>query len=105
MWFFCKRANLKPPGRRAATLDQHLAWIKAEHAAGRILLSGPSPDLAFGMYLIRASSREDAEQIASSDPYTVCGDSSYELIQWNIRQIAGIGSFTAAELGLADRGL
>jgi uncharacterized protein YciI len=105
MWFFCMRRNLKPPGQRAATLDIHLAWMKEQHAAGNVLLSGPTPDLQMGLYLIRAPSRADADRIAASDPYTVVGDSSYELIQWNIRQIMGVGPFTAAELGLADRGL
>jgi uncharacterized protein YciI len=105
MWFFCKRSNLKAPGTRKATLDSHLAWMQAMHEAGKIVLSGPSPDLKLGMYLIRASSIEEAHRIAASDPYTELGDSTYELIQWNIRQIMGVGPFTAAGLGLADRGL
>ena len=105
MWFFCKRSNLKPPGERVSTLDLHLAWMKRQHQAGKIILSGPSPDLKYGMYLIVAGSREEAEQIAASDPYTEAGDSSYELTEWNVRQIMGVGPFTAAELGLADRGL
>ena len=105
MWFFCKRSNLKPPGERVSTLDLHLAWMKRQHQAGKIILSGPSPDLKYGMYLIVAASREEAEQIAASDPYTEAGDSSYELTEWNVRQIMGVGPFTAAELGLADRGL
>lgn len=105
MWFFCKRENIRPPGHRKATLDEHLQWMQDQHQAGHILMSGPSPDLRFGMYLIRAASREDAERIAASDPYTVQGDSVFELTQWNIRQIMGIGPFTATGLGLADRGL
>ncbi|HEV8502073.1 MAG TPA: YciI family protein [Casimicrobiaceae bacterium] len=105
MWFFCKRTHLKEPGKRAATLDEHLMWMKQQHDAGAIVMSGPSPDLKLGLYLIRADSRDAAERIAASDPYTVKGDTTFELIQWNIRQIAGIGPFTAAGLGLADRGL
>ena len=105
MWFFCKRTNVRRPGGRTSTLDLHLAWMKDQHLAGKILLSGPSPDLQMGMYLIRANSRGEAEEIAGSDPYTVAGDSIYELVQWNIRQIMGVGPFTAAELGLADQGL
>jgi uncharacterized protein YciI len=105
MWFFCKRANLRPPGQRKSTLDLHLAWMKEEHVAGRILMSGPSPDLRYGMYLIVAGSREEAERIAASDPYTAAGDSSFELTEWNVRQIMGVGPFTAAELGLGDKGL
>jgi len=105
MWFFCRRENIRPPGQRKATLDEHLQWMKEQHDAGRILMSGPSPDLKFGMYLIRASSPEHAQQIAASDPYTMKGDSKFELTQWNIRQIMGIGPFTAAGLGLDNRGL
>jgi uncharacterized protein YciI len=105
MWFFCTRTNVRAPGERRSTLDIHLEWMKAQHEAGHIVMSGPSPDLKLGMYLIRASSRDEAEAIASSDPYTVAGDSTYELVQWNIRQIAGVGPFSAAELGLAGRGL
>jgi len=105
MFFFCKRTNLKPPGHRKVTLDEHLVWMRAQHEAGTIILSGPSPDLKLGMYLIRAGSSEEADRIAASDPYTAAGDSSYKLQQWNIRQIMGVGSFTAAGLGLADRGL
>jgi uncharacterized protein YciI len=105
MWFFCKRTHLHAPGERKCTLDTHLAWMKVQHEAGHIVMSGPSPDLKLGMYLIRAGSREEAEAIAASDPYTVAGDSTYELTQWNIRQIMGVGPFTAEELGLAGRGL
>ena len=105
MWFFCKRSHLKVPGARKATLDTHLAWMQTMHEAGKIILSGPSSDLTLGMYLIRAETIEEAHHIAASDPYTELGDSTYELIQWNIRQIMGVGPFTAAGLGLADRGL
>lgn len=54
------------------------------HEARKIVLSGPSPDLKLGMYLIRAGSLE-THRIAASDPYIEVGDSSYELSQWNIR--------------------
>lgn len=105
MWFLCVRKHLKSPGSRKSTLDDHLSWMRRQHEAGAILLSGPTPDLQFGIYLIRADSREQAEAVAASDPYTRAGDSSYELTQWNIRQIMGVGPFSAEELGLAGRGL
>ena len=55
------------------------------HEARKIVLSGPSPDLKLGMYLIRAGSLEETHRIAASDPYIEVDDSSYELSQWNIR--------------------
>lgn len=104
MWFFCRRENLRAPGERRSSLDEHFVWMKAQHDAGTIFMSGPSPDLLYGMYLIRAASREAAERIAASDPYTVAGDSRFELFEWDIRQIAGVGAFSAAGVGLANQG-
>ena len=105
MWFFCRREHLHEPGQRRSSLDEHFVWMKAQHDAGAIVMSGPSPDLKYGMYLIRAASRGEAERIAASDPYTVAGDSRFELFEWDIRQIAGVGAFSAAGVGLAGRGL
>jgi len=72
--------------------------MKQQHEAGRIVLSGPKPDRKLGMYLIRASSRDEAERIAASDPYTAAGFTTFDLIEWEIHQIMGAGAFTAAEL-------
>ena len=91
MWFFCQRRNLRPREERVASLKQHLTWMKEQHERGTIVLSGPSPDRQLGMYLIRAASRADAEGIAAGDPYTVAGDTSFELIEWQINEIMGIG--------------
>lgn len=104
MWFFCRREHLRAPGERRSSLDEHFVWMKAQHDAGTIFMSGPSPDLIFGMYLIRAANRPEAERIAASDPYTIAGDSRFELFEWDIRQIAGVGAFSAAGVGLAGKG-
>lgn len=45
------------------------------------------------MYLIRAASYEVAREIADADPYTQAGQCEYVLIEWNIHQIMGAGSF------------
>jgi hypothetical protein len=48
--------------------------------------------------LIRADSRQEAEQIAASDPYTAAGFCTFDLFEWEVHQIMGAGPFTAAEL-------
>ena len=98
MWFLAQRRGAKPREEWNVTLDQHLVWMKQQHEAGRIILSGPTPDRKVGMYLIRADSRAEAERIAASDPYTAAGCCTFELIEWEIHQIMGVGPFTAAEL-------
>jgi uncharacterized protein YciI len=98
MWFLAQRRGVKPREEWTVTLDEHFVWMKAQHEAGRIVLSGPTPDRKVGMYLIRAGSREEAEQIAAGDPYTAAGCTTFELIEWEIHQILGAGPFTAAGL-------
>jgi hypothetical protein len=49
-------------------------------------------------YVIRAGSRQEAEKIAASDPYTAAGFTAFDLIEWDVHQIMGAGPFTAAGL-------
>jgi uncharacterized protein YciI len=73
--------------------------MKQQHDAGKILFSGPSSDRKYGIYVIRASSKDEAAKIAASDPYTAAGFTSFELLEWEVHQIMGAGNFTAAGLG------
>jgi uncharacterized protein YciI len=72
--------------------------MKQQHDNGSILFSGPTPDRKFGIYVIRADSKAQAEEIASTDPYTAAGFCAYELYEWDVHQIMGVGPFTATEL-------
>lgn len=98
MWYIVLRRPVKPREEWTVSLDQHLVWMKQQHDAGNILLSGPTPDRKLGVYVIRAGSRKEAENVAASDPYTAAGFCAFDLIEWEVHQILGIGPFTAAEL-------
>jgi uncharacterized protein YciI len=80
------------------TLDQHLAWMKSQHDSGTILLSGPTRDRKLGIYVVRAVSRQEAERVASTDPYTEAGFCGFEILEWEVHQILGAGPFTADAL-------
>ena len=99
MWYLCLRQAVKPREQWTVSLDQHLAWMKQQHEAGRILFSGPTTDRKYGVYVIRARSKDEAEKLAASDPYTAAGFTSFELLEWDVHQIMGAGNFTAAGLG------
>ena len=104
MWYFVRRRALQPRSEWTVTLDEHLVWMKRQHDTGKIVMSGPTPDRQYGQYLIHAETREEAEKIAASDPFTVAGHTTFEIIEWEVHQIMGIGPFTAAGLGLPARG-
>jgi len=98
MWYLAMRRALKPRQEWTVTLDEHLGWMKRQHEAGTILFSGPTPDRKFGIYVIRAANKADAERIAASDPYTAAGFCAFDLYEWEVHQIMGAGPFSAAEL-------
>ena len=79
MWYLVLRRPVKPREEWTVSLDQHLVWMKQQHEAGKILFSGPTPDRKLGIYVIRAGSRQEAEQIASGDPYTAAGFTAFRL--------------------------
>ena len=99
MWYLTLRQATKPRDQWTVSLDQHLVWMKQQHDTGRILFSGPTTDRKYGIYVIRADSKEEASKIAASDPYTAAGFCSFELLEWEVHQIMGAGNFTAADLG------
>lgn len=98
MWYLVLRRPVKPREQWSVTLDQHLAWMKRQHEAGTILFSGPSSDRKYGIYVIKAPSKKEAEDIAATDPYTAAGLCAFDVIEWEVHQILGVGPFTAAEM-------
>jgi uncharacterized protein YciI len=101
MYYIALRRPVAPREQWTTSLDTHLAWMKAQHDAGTILLSGPAPDRSLGIYLIKAPNRAEAERIAAGDPYTAAGHTTFDLIEWEIHQAFGIGPFTDAGLRAA----
>jgi uncharacterized protein YciI len=92
-WYLALRRPLHPRATWNVTLDDHLAWMRRMHAEGSILFSGPNTERTLGIYIIRAGSREGAERIAASDPYTAGGCTTYDLHQWEVHQALGVGDF------------
>lgn len=94
-YFLCMRYPLRPRSEWEVTLQEHLDWMRERHADGSVVISGPSRDRSVSLYLIRAEDLEEAGRIASADPFTAGGECRFELIEWEVHQILGIGDFTA----------
>ena len=65
-----------------ALLDDHLAWIRANHATGRFLAWGRKVPRTGGMIFVQADDRKEAEAIASADPFVVGGVATVEVIEF-----------------------
>ena len=98
MWYLVLRRPIKPREEWTVSLDQHLVWMKQQHDTGKILFSGPTTDRKYGVYVIRAAGKDEAETIAAGDPYTAAGFCSFELLEWEVHQIMGVGPFSADEM-------
>lgn len=45
--------------------DEHRLWLEEQHRAGLLLFSGPTTDGAYGIYIMLASSVDEAKTVAA----------------------------------------
>ena len=62
-----------------AVIERHQAHLKWLDESGNLVLCGPFTDFPGGMVVVRASSYEEAQGIAESDPFIAEGYESYSL--------------------------
>ena len=65
------------------TRPDHLEFLQAEIAAGRLLLAGRQEDGSGGMLITADMRVEDAQDIVDRDPYTHAGVARYERSSFN----------------------
>lgn len=98
-WFLCMRRDAEPRENWTVGRDAHLAWMQTKHASGQVVMSGPVVGGGLAMYLIRETDRDAALKVAESDPFVSAGHCSFELLEWRVHQIMGVGAFGEAALG------
>ncbi len=87
-------------------LDDHLAWVRREHEAGRLLFSGPADGMALAVMVFRGGDdlpREALEALVATEPFVAAGYRTVEVLDWDVRQVLGAGPFSVAELQLTGR--
>jgi uncharacterized protein YciI len=63
-----------------AARPAHLAWLKNEVDAGRLILTGRLESLLGGVLITGDVSTEAAEELIAGDPYTLAGLVHYERV-------------------------
>ena len=98
MWYLVISRSLRTREERELRHHTHLEWLLEQHRAGRVLFSGPSADLFYGIYVLLATSVDEARRIAAGDPYHLHGDREMEVFEWNPRLAMRLEGPTIADI-------
>ena len=84
MWYIVLSRSLpEKEESKQQNYEEHRQWLEDQHRAGRLLFSGPTSDRAYGIYIMLASSKSEAEALAAQDPHHVRGIRTMEVLEWN----------------------
>ena len=99
MWYIIISRSLpEKEESRQQNYEQHRQWLDDQHRAGRLLFSGPTADRSYGIYIMLASSKSEAERIAAKDPHHVKGIRAMEVLEWNVHRAFRLDGPTIAEV-------
>jgi uncharacterized protein len=99
MWYIVLSRSL--PGKeenKEMHYEEHRRWLEDQHKAGRLLFSGPTTDGAYGIYIMVASSLEEAKAIAATDSHHLRGIRAMEVLEWRPHRAFRMDKLTIADV-------
>lgn len=66
-----------------ALMNDHVAWLKKNHAAGHLVGWGRKKPRDGGIIMATGESREAVGKLAASDPFVTGGVAEVEVIEWS----------------------
>ena len=87
-----------------SSLDDHLAWLRQQQLAGKVLIAGPSHDGALGIIVFGQMSKPDLEALCRQEPFVARGYREYDVVEWDVHQLLGIGGFDVKTIAAMTRG-
>jgi uncharacterized protein YciI len=79
-------------------VEEHRRWLEDQHRSGRLLFSGPTSDRAYGIYIMLAPDRSEAERIAAQDPHHARGIRTMEVLEWRAHRAFRLNGPTIEEV-------
>ena len=99
MWYIVLSRSLpEQKERQQRNYEAHRQWLDEQHRTGRLLFSGPTVDRSYGIYIMLAASKGDAERLAAQDPHHARGIRSMEVLEWNARRAFRLDGPTIADV-------
>jgi hypothetical protein len=94
MWYLTVHRWVSDRGQAIKnSLDDHLAWMRERQLAGEVLIAGPSHDGDLGIIVFGHMSKADLDALCRQEPFVARGYREYEVIEWDVHQLLGIGGF------------
>jgi uncharacterized protein YciI len=87
----------------SSSLVDHLAWLREQQLAGRVLFSGPSVDGELGIIVFGHMSRAEFDDLCRQEPFVARGYRGFEVIAWEVHQLLGIGGFDVEAIAAMTR--
>jgi uncharacterized protein YciI len=100
MWYIVLSRQLPDLEKsKQVHVEEHRQWLEDQHRSGRLLFSGPTSDRAYGIYIMLASSRSEAERIAGEDPHHARGIRAMEVLEWRAHRAFRLNGPTIEDVG------
>jgi uncharacterized protein YciI len=105
MWYIVLSRSLPEKEQDKQTnYEAHRQWLDDQHKAGRLLFSGPTTDGAYGVYIMLASSLDEAKAIAGQDPHHVHGIRRMEVLEWRAHRAFRLSGVTIDDVERMAKG-
>ena len=105
MWYIVlSRAKAGMAEDQRTHYEEHRLWLEEQHKAGRLLFSGPTTDGAYGIYIMLASSIDEARSIAAQDSHHRRGIRTMEVLEWDPRRAFCMDKYTTSDVEQMARG-
>ena len=105
MWYLVLSPSLPEKEElKQQNYDDHRDWLEEQHRAGRLLFSGPTSDREYGIYVMLASSLDEAKDLAGQDPHHARGIRTMEVLEWAPHRAFRMDGATIADVEGMARG-
>ena len=99
MWYIVMSRSLPEKEQdKQGNYEAHRQWLDEQHKAGRLLFSGPTTDGGYGVYIMLASSLDEAKSIAGEDPHHARGIRAMEVLEWRAHRAFRLDGPSIAEV-------
>ena len=99
MWYIILSRSLpEKEESKQQHYEEHRQWLDEQNRAGRLLFSGPTADRAYGIYIMLASNKNEAERVATQDPHHARGIRTMEVLEWNAHRAFRLNGPTIADV-------